>query len=369
VGGQLYIYYNDGTSSQWVVTVNQNLGGLYLPLAGGTLTGNLTVNGTTALGTATATTPISTDNSTNIATTAFVKAAAGPSSSLPIMDGTAAVGTSALFARGDHVHPTDTSRAAASALSSYLPLTGGSITGNLAVSGQLSVGPNIAFNAGGYALQTSLPLYVNAGLSMVGGAIQSNNGIYVNGAGANLANVSTSNGGTSAGWSGALGCFATASGVGYAGYARSDSTSAYLWYFTAGGNNIGNIYTNGSSTAYNTTSDRDMKDNIRDLGDDIDVGDLIDKMRPVAFEWKAPSSKFDVVAQTRAPTNTGHGFVAQDLYDVAPMAVTPALPLGPGKRHEDDGPHLWGVDFSKLVPYLVAELQMLRKRVAQLEGR
>ena len=37
-----------------------------------------------------------------------------PSSTTPAMDGTAAVGTSTDYARADHVHPTDTSRAAAS---------------------------------------------------------------------------------------------------------------------------------------------------------------------------------------------------------------------------------------------------------------
>lgn len=37
-----------------------------------------------------------------------------PSTTLPIMDGTAAVGTEQTYARGDHVHPTDTSRVAKS---------------------------------------------------------------------------------------------------------------------------------------------------------------------------------------------------------------------------------------------------------------
>jgi hypothetical protein len=48
-------------------------------------------------------------NTTQIATTAMVLAQAA--SATPLMDGSAAVGTSTRFARGDHVHPTDTSRA------------------------------------------------------------------------------------------------------------------------------------------------------------------------------------------------------------------------------------------------------------------
>lgn len=39
-----------------------------------------------------------------------------PSSTTPAMDGTAAVGTATTYARADHVHPTDTSRADASAI-------------------------------------------------------------------------------------------------------------------------------------------------------------------------------------------------------------------------------------------------------------
>ena len=42
-----------------------------------------------------------------------------PGTSAPAADGTAAVGTSAKFAREDHVHPTDITRAAASALTSH----------------------------------------------------------------------------------------------------------------------------------------------------------------------------------------------------------------------------------------------------------
>jgi hypothetical protein len=60
-------------------------------------------------------TPLSTTaavdtNTTQIATTAFVVGQAG--SATPLVNGTAAVGTSLRYARQDHVHPTDTTRAA-----------------------------------------------------------------------------------------------------------------------------------------------------------------------------------------------------------------------------------------------------------------
>lgn len=67
-------------------------------------------------GTPKAPTASSGDSSTQIATTEFVMGAIGdagltPSDDNPVMDGTAAPGTSMEYARGDHVHPTDTSRA------------------------------------------------------------------------------------------------------------------------------------------------------------------------------------------------------------------------------------------------------------------
>lgn len=63
----------------------------------------------TFTGTPAAPTAIADTNTTQLATTAFVLAQA--SSTTPIVNGTAAVGTSLRFARADHVHGTDTSRA------------------------------------------------------------------------------------------------------------------------------------------------------------------------------------------------------------------------------------------------------------------
>lgn len=56
-------------------------------------------------------------NDSGFITSADIPEGAAASATTPLMDGTATVGTELAFARGDHVHPTDTSRASASDLS------------------------------------------------------------------------------------------------------------------------------------------------------------------------------------------------------------------------------------------------------------
>jgi hypothetical protein len=133
----------DADDEQWGTHLNANAdvldaafaptGGLFLPIAGGTMTGAVTLAGVS-----TAPTAVAGTNTTQIASTAFVTAAlasaggvtsfntrAGvvtlnsadvttvlpPSSTTPAMNGTAAVGASGKWADGVHVHPTDTTRA------------------------------------------------------------------------------------------------------------------------------------------------------------------------------------------------------------------------------------------------------------------
>lgn len=62
-------------------------------------------------GTPSAPTPAVDTNTTQLATTAFVLGQA--SAANPVVDGTAAAGSSSRYARADHVHPTDTTRAPA----------------------------------------------------------------------------------------------------------------------------------------------------------------------------------------------------------------------------------------------------------------
>ncbi|QHJ82389.1 MAG: hypothetical protein [Bacteriophage sp.] len=91
-------------------------------------------------GTPTSTTAVTDSSSTQIATTAFVVGQAA--SVAPVVDGTATVGTSLRYARQDHVHPTDTSRApVASPSLTGIPLAPtpavGTSTTQIATSGML----------------------------------------------------------------------------------------------------------------------------------------------------------------------------------------------------------------------------------------
>lgn len=123
----------------------------------------------------------------------------------------------------------------------------------------------------------------------------------------------------------------------------TSADSTVIGFFRSG-TNVGTISVTTTATAYSTSSDARLKTNVRDYS----PGNLLDLLKPRIFDWK-----------------TGHkdsiGFVAQELNEVYPQAVSPG----------DDGEEItqqWGVDFSKLVPVLVAELKALRARVAQLEA-
>ena len=106
---------------------------------------------------------------------------------------------------------------------------------------------------------------------------------------------------------------------------------------------VGTISVTSSATAYNTSSDERLKENIQDAED---AGSKIDAIQVRQFDWKSDGSHQD------------YGVIAQELLEVAPEAVTEG-------ETEDD---MMSVDYSKLVPTLIKEIQTLRNRVAQLEN-
>jgi len=122
--------------------------------------------------------------------------------------------------------------------------------------------------------------------------------------------------------------------------APSSSGTYYFHAFQAAGTGIGSITsTNGTATLYNTTSDQRLKQNIQDADS---ASSLIDSLKVRKFDWKSNNS------------HQRYGFVAQELSTVAPEAV----------YQPEDAEQMMAVDYSKLVPMLVKEIQSLRKRLA-----
>jgi hypothetical protein len=123
----------------------------------------------------------------------------------------------------------------------------------------------------------------------------------------------------------------------------SAAGTPYAIAFDWGVTNVGSISITASATSYLTTSDARLKNNI---ADSADPASLIDALQVRQFDWLSDGS------------HQRYGFVAQELYEVAPEAVS--------KPQDPD--EMMAVDYSKLVPMLVKEIQSLRARVSQLEG-
>jgi hypothetical protein len=119
----------------------------------------------------------------------------------------------------------------------------------------------------------------------------------------------------------------------------------FVAFFNSTNGVAGSITQPTSTTvAYNVTSDQRLKENIQDAED---ASALLDAIQVRQYDWKSDGS------------HQRFGFVAQELANVAPEAV----------HQPNDPDKTWGVDYSKLVPMLVKEIQSLRKRLTALEGK
>jgi hypothetical protein len=134
-------------------------------------------------------------------------------------------------------------------------------------------------------------------------------------------------------------------------YSRDSGTTTYAHITFANGNGLnGSITTNGTSTAYNTTSDYRLKENLAPL-----TG-AVDRLQQI------PVHRFNFIAD---PDKTVDGFLAHEAQEIVPECVT-----GEKDAVDDDGnPVYQGIDQSKLVPLLTAALQEAIAKIEDLEGR
>jgi hypothetical protein len=130
-------------------------------------------------------------------------------------------------------------------------------------------------------------------------------------------------------------------------------TLATFWRNTnadgSGGNQVGSIAITSAATAYNTSSDYRLKENITAVTDGIA---RLQQLKP---------SRFNFIAD---PNTVVDGFLAHEAQAVVPECVT-----GEKDAVDDDGnPIYQGIDQSKLVPLLTAALQEAIGRIETLEA-
>jgi hypothetical protein len=108
---------------------------------------------------------------------------------------------------------------------------------------------------------------------------------------------------------------------------------------------VGNISVTTTITSYNTSSDYRLKDID---GPIANSGAYIDALKPVQGSWKADGSRFI-------------GLLAHEAQEVSETQIATG---------EKDGEQMQAMDYSapEIIANLIAELQSLRARVAQLEG-
>jgi hypothetical protein len=119
---------------------------------------------------------------------------------------------------------------------------------------------------------------------------------------------------------------------------------------------VGAISVTTTSTAYNTSSDYRLKENV------VDLDGAIDRLKLL------PVHRFNFIAD---PDTVVDGFIAHEAAEVVPECVTGTK----DEVDEDGNPEYQGIDQSKIVPLLTAalqeaigEIELLKTRVAALEG-
>ena len=114
------------------------------------------------------------------------------------------------------------------------------------------------------------------------------------------------------------------------------------------GTEVGSISVSAATTAYNTSSDYRLKENVKELEDALE---RLKQLNVKRFNFKSEPSK-DV-----------DGFIAHEVSEVVPEAIN-----GQKDEVDDEGePVYQGIDQSKLVPLLTAALKELALKVEALE--
>jgi hypothetical protein len=141
----------------------------------------------------------------------------------------------------------------------------------------------------------------------------------------------------------AAGCIQMSNNNNIVMYLRRRSGNGGVVAFFRDTSQVGNISVTTTATAYNTSSDYRLKENIQPV---LNPVDRLMQLKPINFAWKVDGTRVD-------------GFLAHEAQEVVPEAVTGAKDA----VDADGNPEYQGIDQSKLVPLLTAALQELNAKV------
>ena len=141
-------------------------------------------------------------------------------------------------------------------------------------------------------------------------------------------------------------------------YAQSSQSASMIVFQDSGGTERGSIKTTGSATAYNTSSDYRLKENVNY---DWDATTRLKQLKPARFNW--------IIDDTNTPVD---GFLAHEVSSIVPEAVAGDKDGMENYIDEDTGEEKTrirpqGIDHSKLVPLMVKTIQELEARIKALE--
>ena len=130
----------------------------------------------------------------------------------------------------------------------------------------------------------------------------------------------------------------------YGIFAHGSAVTNYFVRAYRGDNLSGSIFYTANGLFLTSVSDERLKENISNAND---AGEKIDAINVRQFDWK------------QSGDHQEYGMIAQELIKVAPDAV----------HAPEDPEDMMAVDYAKLVPMLIKEVQSLRARVAALESK
>jgi hypothetical protein len=125
-------------------------------------------------------------------------------------------------------------------------------------------------------------------------------------------------------------------------HAYSSGGQFYVSFLNNSGTQTGSIVGNGTSTAFNTTSDYRLKEDLKP----IKGLDKLSKINVYDFKWKSSNERMD-------------GVIAHELQEILPYAV---FGVKDGKNNQQ-------VDYSKIVPVLVQAIKELREEINLLKAK